>query len=790
MHCRNWEVSDIFKCGASDVFRECHRAQGLTCVNSQPSKKSKTLRALPTFSGCGKTSIYNKQKELEEGSRGCSSITSFFQPKQARHTSESEAENEVEEISKAQFLSPVVVTPKSMDEFWQWIDNRTQTVTVPLPEALPSAPVPSGTSVSEAEAPISPPEPSLHVDTGYSAWLDVDEEFLDEVEGECVDLMAVIKALIRGAKKHKSFASTFKLEAVKAYLDLLEKYKRNPKVKNPRTRASLSVASLAGRGQYFARQLRHLASYIGRFHTLPPTNSGKHHAHPSLLNDERVAQAVRRYLTVVAAGEIGPEMLMRQVNTVIIPALGLDLGGHKIGVRCARRWLRKLGYSMTEVKKGVYVDGHERPDVVAYRERFLEEILANERLRYQFDEKTLEPIAPVLKDGEKLHIPVFQDETIIRSNDLRRRVWAKDGRLPIRKKGQGHSIHVSDFIVEYTGRLQLSPEQQKEQESVPADARLPNEARVIIFPGKNADGWWNATRLIKQSMPLFEKLYPGAVAEFFFDQSTAHGAYAPDALNAAEMNVNPGGKQRRMHDTVIPESHPNPALRGKVQTMVYGDDEEDETLRGQPKGMRKFLQDRELWEALCEANGGKPIPGDCANCKMTQKERERRAREEAEAMAGLDEPDGDDDDGTALIPAPDPNRGCCMRKVISQQPDFLEEKPLLQIIIEARGHKCYFLPKFHCELNPIEMYWGWLKIRYRALADGSWATAKRLVPELLDECSTKTIRAFFRKAWRYMDAYGRYLNAKQAEFAVKKYSSHRRVGARIMMNFAMLDNPV
>lgn len=52
-----------------------------------------------------------------------------------------------------------------------------------------------------------------------------------------------------------------------------------------------------------------------------------------------------------------------------------------------------------------------------------------------------------------------------------------------------------------------------------------------------------------------------------------------------------------------------------------------------------------------------------------------------------------------------------MRKVLSLQADFLAEKPQLQLVIEVAGHKCYFLPKFHCELNPIEMYWGWVKIR-------------------------------------------------------------------------------
>jgi len=41
----------------------------------------------------------------------------------------------------------------------------------------------------------------------------------------------------------------------------------------------------------------------------------------------------------------------------------------------------------------------------------------------------------------------------------------------------------------------------------------------------------------------------------------------------------------------------------------------------------------------------------------------------------------------------------------------------------------------------------------RAASDGTLPTAKRLVPEILDNCPVKTIRAFFRKSWRYMDAY-------------------------------------
>jgi hypothetical protein len=113
-----------------------------------------------------------------------------------------------------------------------------------------------------------------------------------------------------------------------------------------------------------------------------------------------------------------------------------------------------------------------------------------------------------------------------------------------------------------------------------------------------------------------------------------------------------------------------------------------------------------------------------------------------------------------------------MRKVLSEQADFRAEIPLLQLVIKRAGHLCYFLPKFHCELNPIEMCWGCVKIcmilfsridffmlimfitiGYRCLGDGTFKMARQLVPELLNACEVKTICAFYRKAWRYMDAY-------------------------------------
>lgn len=49
---------------------------------------------------------------------------------------------------------------------------------------------------------------------------------------------------------------------------------------------------------------------------------------------------------------------------------------------------------------------------------------------------------------------------------------------------------------------------------------------------------------------------------------------------------------------------------------------------------------------------------------------------------------------------------CCTKRIIDLQPDFKEQKSLIHETIEAAGHLCIMLPKYHCELNVIEFFWG------------------------------------------------------------------------------------
>ena len=49
------------------------------------------------------------------------------------------------------------------------------------------------------------------------------------------------------------------------------------------------------------------------------------------------------------------------------------------------------------------------------------------------------------------------------------------------------------------------------------------------------------------------------------------------------------------------------------------------------------------------------------------------------------------------------NDNCCMARLLSKQEDFKNQISMLETVIREAGHECIFLPKFRCELNPIEM---------------------------------------------------------------------------------------
>ena len=62
-----------------------------------------------------------------------------------------------------------------------------------------------------------------------------------------------------------------------------------------------------------------------------------------------------------------------------------------------------------------------------------------------------------------------------------------------------------------------------------------------------------------------------------------------------------------------------------------------------------------------------------------------------------------------------PDKGqtdCCYCRVLFNQPYFTMVESRLETCCKSHGVEVIFLPKFHCELNPIEQCWGYAKHIY------------------------------------------------------------------------------
>lgn len=189
------------------------------------------------------------------------------------------------------------------------------------------------------------------------------------------DLENIIAFCLKDAKRHNTtyaIKSLSHLVAVSEYVKLRARYRNTKVCKRPCLSASLAIAHRMGKGPYFARQIRHNELYLLQHRQLPPPKSYTRHGHHTLLDNESVLHNVRIYLASQGLGTVTPRDFCHHVNTVLLPALGINA---TISESTAQRWLKfKLGYQSKEAKKGLYVDGHERPDVIKERQAFIEKI--------------------------------------------------------------------------------------------------------------------------------------------------------------------------------------------------------------------------------------------------------------------------------------------------------------------------------------------------------------------------------------------------------------------------------
>ena len=174
-----------------------------------------------------------------------------------------------------------------------------------------------------------------------------------------------------------------------------------------------------------------------------------------------------------------PTGLKKYLELELFPRIQVKVS-KGISLRTARRWLHREGFKYTAHKKGLYFDGHEREDVVEYRQNVFLPLMQEYSKRLVFFEvgNVEEESKMNLPPGVSKLVLLAHDEMTAQSNDDTNMSWVLDGEQPLKKKGVGRGLHQSDVICSTKGWLP--------------------EASQTLEYGKNYDGYWNGELFVKQ----------------------------------------------------------------------------------------------------------------------------------------------------------------------------------------------------------------------------------------------------------------------------------------------------
>ncbi|KAF9471175.1 hypothetical protein BDN70DRAFT_763229, partial [Pholiota conissans] len=147
-----------------------------------------------------------------------------------------------------------------------------------------------------------------------------------------------------------------------------------------------------------------------------------------ILDDEDIAQSIQLHLLEISKG--GYICAQDIVDYIASPEIQELLAGRSktsIHHSTACRWLKKLDWRYAQKKKGMFVDGHEREDVVQYRDEFISRWKEYEKRFVKFDNdgnQTNNLVGfPVLQVGRFCLILVTHDESTFYANDRRKKMW-------------------------------------------------------------------------------------------------------------------------------------------------------------------------------------------------------------------------------------------------------------------------------------------------------------------------------------------------------------------------------
>lgn len=417
----------------------------------------------------------------------------------------------------------------------------------------------------------------------------------------------------------------------------------------------------------------------------------------------------------------------------------------RISLATAKRWMHRLGYRWVRNHKGQYVDGHERRDVVEYRDKTYVPKIIELDARVSIWKTT-----NVMEEEEytgprprpKRVVIWYHDESTFYAHDRRTTQWVHvDASPEPYAKGEGVSMMVADFVSAEHGWLRSKDGTES--------------ARVIFKAGKNRDGYFSATDVLAQAtraMDIVARDFPLEDHVFVYDNAPTHLKRSDDCLSASKM------------PKFTPKIGTNWGIevnaRDEQGNIRHGED--GKPLRTKiPMGNAKFRDGRpqELYFPA-----GHERAGVFKGMAVILEERGygNMSKVRAECKDFKCPPCPEDEQPT-----------CCCRRILYHEPDFLNVPSLLDKAFADRGFDLIFLPKFHCELNPIEQCWGRAKYLYRMNPrSSSEADLEKNMLAALDAVTVQDIRKYDRRARRFLDAYHKGLDGQWAAWANKTFKGH------------------
>jgi hypothetical protein len=437
--------------------------------------------------------------------------------------------------------------------------------------------------------------------------------------------------------------------------------------------ASLTTAQANQCGTRTARNLRKwVRAFIGDREAMPFTLYGTWNV--SMLKKGELAKELHEHLQSLGKYVVAMDIVRYLDQPDVQKEHGLK---SSISLATAQSWMSTMHYRWSKTPKGMYVDGHERPDVVAYRQdKFLPTIAELEQNVRVWNNGSFQ-MRDDAPNPERPTCLWLQDESTFFGNDTDESGWHHTDENPQpRPKGPGLSLMVSDFVSADHGWLRDT------------SGTSEGEARVLFDAGKNTEGYFindDHREQLAKAMVIAKRQWPNEDHVFIYDNARTHTKRPDDALSARRMPKGPspvfgidrvvkdakGQPVKGLNGLVVKERvrMADTHFKGRPQSLYFPND--DAKYPGYFKGMVALLEERGY-------SNVKALKRECPGFKCPQGQTR-----------------------------------CCCRRWLFTEDDFENVESLLERDGKANGCRVIFLPKFHCELNFIEQVWCKAKYFFR-----------------------------------------------------------------------------